>query len=378
MAVSILRLRWSQCILRDSSKAYRCYAVGTVTCSQRRLLKAAGAVCGASEMHVRVQAIALNYSSTLHLSGTATSPPLSPAVRYMVDSHALDPSLIPASGPHARLLKGDVLHYMENKSSIGQMKETTRSKPFQKPSSMTPPIPSQQLGKHALHPARVSQTQFTDIPVSDGHRVEAMSSVQSKMSIPHSYASIQCDLEPLLSVLHQTEKGEGAELIWLDSFLVKAAAHTLQQLPHSNAVWNGDRLQLLPTINIAVRVSSGGILISTPIIRSANRVSVERIVSVIEAAGTGNAESKGFTQDAAFMISSLTSTHLSHYTAVVQPPLSAVLTIAGLQTVCSDVITTSSTSVSASLSCDSRVLDSDLASQWLHQFKTNVELHSAL
>ena len=46
---------------------------------------------------------------------------------------------------------------MENKSSIGQMKETTRSKPFQKPSSMTPPIPSQQLGKHALHPARVSQ-----------------------------------------------------------------------------------------------------------------------------------------------------------------------------------------------------------------------------
>ena len=75
----------------------------------------------------------------------------------------------------------------------------------------------------------------------------------------------------------------------------------IQQLPHSNAVWNGDRLQLLPTINIAVRVSSGGILISTPIIRSANRVSVERIVSVIEAAGTGNAESKGFTQDAAFM-----------------------------------------------------------------------------
>ena len=34
------------------------------------------------------------------------SLPLSPAVRYLVDSNSLDPSLIPASGPHTRLLKG--------------------------------------------------------------------------------------------------------------------------------------------------------------------------------------------------------------------------------------------------------------------------------
>ena len=41
-----------------------------------------------------------------------------------------------------------------------------------------------------------------------------------------------------------------------------------------------------------------------------------------------------------------------------------------------DVI--SSPSVSVSLSCDSRVLDSDLASQWLNQFRSNVELHNTL
>ena len=36
--------------------------------------------------------------------------PLSPAVRYLVDTNSLDPSLIPASGPHSRLLKGCVIN----------------------------------------------------------------------------------------------------------------------------------------------------------------------------------------------------------------------------------------------------------------------------
>ena len=76
---------------------------------------------------------------------------------------------------------------------------------------------------------------------------------------------------------------------------------TMQQLPHSNAVWNGDNLYLLPSINIAISLLSGGKLVSTPVISSADRMSVERIVSVMEAARNGTYGSKGGQEEAAYM-----------------------------------------------------------------------------
>lgn len=76
---------------------------------------------------------------------------------------------------------------------------------------------------------------------------------------------------------------------------------TMQQLPHSNAVWNGDNLYLLPSVNIAMRLLSGGKLVSTPVISGADRMSIERIVSVLEAARDGTYGSKGGQEEAAFM-----------------------------------------------------------------------------
>ena len=69
-------------------------------------------------------------------------------------------------------------------------------------------------------------------------------------------------------------------------------AHLLvfpQQLPHSNAVWNEDRLLLLPSVNISVRVSREGRLLPAPvIIRDADRASVQSIASAIERAQSGD------------------------------------------------------------------------------------------
>ena len=75
----------------------------------------------------------------------------------------------------------------------------------------------------------------------------------------------------------------------------------LQQLPHSNAVWNGDNLYLLPSINVAIRLLSRGRLISTPVISGADRASVENIISLIEAARDGTFINDGAQEEAAFM-----------------------------------------------------------------------------
>ena len=64
---------------------------------------------------------------------------------------------------------------------------------------------------------------------------------------------------------------------------------SLQQLPHSNAVWNEDGLFLFPSVNISVRVSlsEGRLLPASVIIRDADRASVQSIAAAIERARAG-------------------------------------------------------------------------------------------
>ena len=53
-------------------------------------------------------------------------------------------------------------------------------------------------------------------------------------------------------------------------------------------MWSSDSVHLLPTINIAVEVASEGRVVTTPVIRSVNRVSVEGIAAAIDAAKTAD------------------------------------------------------------------------------------------
>ncbi len=52
-----------------------------------------------SPLKIVIDRITVTFSSCSTL-------PLSPAVRYIVDTNDVDPSVVPASGPKGRLLKG--------------------------------------------------------------------------------------------------------------------------------------------------------------------------------------------------------------------------------------------------------------------------------
>jgi len=52
-------------------------------------------------------------SESSQTAGSPTDKPLTPAVLRLISLHHLDPSKIPATGPKNRLLKGDVLKFLE-------------------------------------------------------------------------------------------------------------------------------------------------------------------------------------------------------------------------------------------------------------------------
>ena len=71
-------------------------------------------------------------------------------------------------------------------------------------------------------------------------------------------------------------------------------------------------------------------------------------------------------------VAPLTSSHLTHFTSIVHPQQSAVLTTGGVQVELS-TDGTPSKYITATLSCDARVLDYELASQWLDEFRSSLE-----
>jgi len=69
---------------------------------------------------------------------TGSTAPLSPAVAHLVELHHLDPVSIPATGPKNRILKGDVLQFLQENPSAKEKATTTEA-----PKAVAPKKPVQ-------------------------------------------------------------------------------------------------------------------------------------------------------------------------------------------------------------------------------------------
>nr|XP_054762112.1 pyruvate dehydrogenase protein X component-like [Lytechinus pictus] len=74
---------------------------------------------------------------------TKSGEGLSPAVRALIEQHQIDPSLIAPTGPHGRLLKGDVLKFIESGGAVAAPQ----------PAAATPPSPA----RPAVQPPPVAE-----------------------------------------------------------------------------------------------------------------------------------------------------------------------------------------------------------------------------
>ncbi|KAL0600502.1 Pyruvate dehydrogenase protein X component, mitochondrial [Plecturocebus cupreus] len=74
---------------------------------------------------------------------------------------------------------------------------------------------------------------FTEIPASNIRRVIAKRLTESKSTVPHAYATADCDLGAVLKVRQDLVKGDIK--VSVNDFIIKTAAVTLKQMPDVNA-----------------------------------------------------------------------------------------------------------------------------------------------
>ena len=162
-----------------------------------------------------------------------------------------------------------------------------------------------------------------------------------------------------------------------NDFLIKAVALTVRDFPLMNATLKGDEIHILPEINICLAVALPDGLI-TPAIPMADQCGLAEIIRVredlVRRARAGTLTMPEI-ERGTFTISSLAQYDITHFTAILNPPQSGILSVGKTRSqieMKNGQIVSVQTAV-LGLSVDHRIIDGAMAAEFLQSLKSRLE-----
>ncbi len=200
---------------------------------------------------------------------------LSPAVRKLVEDNDLDPSKIKGTGKDGRLIKGDVLAYMDGGDEEGRKDKEEEKTETGKPEEEA--VPQKSGGRRE---ERVRMTRLRK------RIAERLKEAQNTAAMLTTFNEIDMSACMALRAQYKEnfEKRHGIKLGFM-SFFVKACIQALKDFPAVNAEIDGDELVYKNYYDIGVAVSTPSGLV-VPVLRGADEKSFAEIEAGITDLGT--------------------------------------------------------------------------------------------
>lgn len=227
----------------------------------------------------------------------------------------------------------------------------------------------------------VSNVKFSDedvnrIPISLMRKTIARRLSASKVIAPHFYVTIEIRMDKVAEMREKINSEKNVKISYND-FIVKAVSIAIQKHPEVNSSWNHDSIVYHKKIDIGVAVSTDEGL-TTPVVRNSNNKSLQEISSEIKQLAIKSKERKlkpEEFQGSTFTISNLGMFDVENFTAIINPPESAILAVG---TVVEKPIVSANKIVigkvmKVTLSCDHRVIDGAMAGRFLQTLKQILE-----
>jgi len=276
----------------------------------------------------------------------------SPLAKKLAEEHGIDLSKLRGSGPGGRIVKRDV-------------EAVIKGTPAGAPSSAA----------GTLYPVAIEKS-VEEIPVSRKRKIIAQRVSESKFSAPHYYLRTRVVVDELLQARESLEKEVGKK-VSLNAFLIKLAAETIKKHPMINSTWAGDRIILYKQINIGLAVAQEDGLI-TPVVRDCGSKGIlqidEELRDLVERARQGKVNPDEYS-NATFTISNLGMYDIEEFTAIINPPGSAILAVGKITNEPvvegSEIVVRSA--MRLTLSCDHRVIDGAVGAAFLQELKRIIE-----
>jgi pyruvate dehydrogenase E2 component (dihydrolipoamide acetyltransferase) len=321
----------------------------------------------------------------------------SPLVRKLARENHLDLSHVAGSGPGGRIIRADLSGLLAagapaTASAPAEPAAAPAAPPAPavQPAEPVPsePVPSATAPAAAV-PAAAGAPEADEVrgtrsvPVSQVRRVIARRLSASAREIPHFYVTAVADAQALMDLrasLNAQLAEAGRPKVSVNDLLIRACALALREQPDVNVSYGGDASAALlvhDRVNIGVAVAAESGLI-VPVIRDADTKTVTQLGAETRKLVGLAAERKltpAQTSGGTFTISNLGMYGVEHFTAIINPPESAILAVGA--TTREPVVVGETVEpryrLRYTLSVDHRVVDGALAAKFLQSLTSLIE-----
>ena len=296
----------------------------------------------------------------------------SPLARRIAQDHGVELAQVDGSGPEGRIVRRDVEAWIEEQEAAPD--------PTTEPSPESAPEPA--VGEEPTYAMPDEEAAFEREDISQMRKTIARRLAESKYSAPHYYLTVDIDVEQAVELredLNELTEEQGRAKISFNDLITKACALSLHDHPYVNAAYRPDEGEIHKHnrvhIGIAVAIDEGLI---TPVLRDADRKGLSELAretrELAERARTRDLEPEEF-EGATFTTSNLGMFGIEEFTAIINPPNSAILAIGEIRDtpVVEDGEVVPGKRMKVTLSCDHRVVDGAKGAAFLDTVKSYLE-----
>ncbi len=278
----------------------------------------------------------------------------SPLAKKLAKEKGIDISQVQGSGDNGRVTKTDIDHFVPKPVTAGIQPSTVN-------------------GQRSTDNYTES---YTDTPVSQIRKIIAKRLGESKFSAPHFYLTMEINMDKAMDA--RVQMNEISELkISFNDMVVKACAMALRKHPAVNSSWMGDFIRQNQHINIGIAVAiEEGLIV--PVVRFADQKTMSQISAETKELAA-KAKSKKLQPNEfsgnTFTISNLGMMDIDEFTAIINPPDSAIMAVGRIK----EIVVRKGESFGVSnimkvtLSCDHRSVDGAVGAAFLQTFKKYLE-----
>jgi len=280
----------------------------------------------------------------------------SPLAKKMARERGLDLAAMQGSGPLGRIVKRDV------EAALAQGAAPAKKAPAAAAAASAAAV-------------RGARPEPKVVPMSSMRRVIAQRMTEVKPGVPHFYLTVDVDMEAAMKIREEAKALESK--VSVNDIIVKAAAIALRRYPKVNVSLQGDNVVQHGTADVGIAVALEEGLI-TPIIRDADLKGLSAISA--EARELAERARKRALKPDEYSGGSITVSNLGMYgidqfVAVINPPQAAILAVGAVadKAVVRDGQVQVRKTMTATLSCDHRVIDGAVGAEYLRELKALLE-----
>lgn len=266
---------------------------------------------------------------------------VSPLAKKIAQNEGVDIKRLKGTGPYGRIIKADVLEFLDQTKSYERFEENTT------------------------------------VEVSNMRQVIAHRLVESKQNIPHFYLTVDCHVDKLISLKNEVNSANENNKVTINDLIIKAVSFSMKKFPDINSSWIDTKIVRYSNIDISIAVALEDGLI-TPIVKDADEKSVlsisKEVKDLVSRARSGKLKPEEF-QGGGFTISNLGMFGIKTFSAIINPPQSCIMAVGESKkqpVVISEKIEIAEI-MTVTLSVDHRAVDGALGAKFLNAFKYYIE-----